>query len=51
MNAPDADHSTVPMVAAPSTEATPEIKERPVEPTQPVAEIDPPHESGYGFGV
>ena len=38
---------TVTATAAPAPE---EIKEKEAE-HQPPAEIDPPHESGYGFGV
>jgi hypothetical protein len=48
----DTPNTEPPAVAASAASATtpPEVAEKPAEP-YPALELDPPHESGYGFGV
>jgi hypothetical protein len=50
MDTPDSEMPGMPIAVA-STPPKPEVAEPPAEPHPPVVELDPPHESGYGFGV
>lgn len=51
MSAEDPAQPAAPPVVTAAPEQAPEIKEKPVEGTPQPTELDPTHESGYGFGV
>jgi len=49
--AEDHERSATPVVVTAPPAPAPEVKEAPSDLTLAPAESDPPHESGYGFGV
>ena len=52
MDATDRERQTPQGTVTAAPEPAPEVREKPVDSAAPApADIDPPHESGYGFGV
>ena len=51
MEQPENDNVPTPMTVSAPAETTPEVTEKPRMQAESPAEIDPPTDPGYGFGV
>jgi hypothetical protein len=51
MDPSDTERPVVTVSVSSAPASAPEVREKPAEGPVPSAEPEPPHESGYGFGV